>query len=74
MSKTKHKNERTGEEFPAKSRKKQKDSKFFGYRDEPRNGNKYGKKRSYGHFAGGAIYPKHLANIIRNPPPDMDEE
>ena len=51
--------------------------KFFGYADETwaRLRGKYGKKRSYGHFAGSAAdYPKHLRKLIKNPPPEINDE
>jgi hypothetical protein len=78
MSKTiRHRKDYTYKDKDGPCFKKSKDKKFFGFPEDnwARLGGRWGKKRSYGHFAGMSPgYPKHLADLKKNPPPPFDED
>lgn len=63
-----------GKQYPEKSRRKIKKTKFFGWPDEKwaKGNGKDGYKRSYGHFCGMAPnYPKHILKSKKRPEPSL---
>ena len=65
MSRTRVKNNRTGELFPKKSRKRK-----GHFRTHKQLGEDYnGRNNSF-----APVYPKHLRNKIVNPPPPFEDE